>query len=105
MVLEPEVVVHSVQSRLVEVVAPGPVGPVGPVGTIDSAGLISDARLSHHQATAASIWTITHNLGKNPSVSIVDSAGDECEGEVRHISVNELVVSFSAAFTGRAFLN
>lgn len=59
----------------------------------------------HTQTVAAAVWTITHNLGKYPSVSIVDSANDEVIGEVRYTNTNEVVVTFSAAFSGKAFLN
>ena len=59
----------------------------------------------HNQPTPASQWTITHNLGKFPSVSIVDSANNEVIGEVEHTSDTQLIVRFSASFSGKAFLN
>ena len=59
----------------------------------------------HTQTVAAAVWTIIHNLGKYPSVSIVDSANDEVIGEVRYTNTNQVVVTFSAAFSGKAFLN
>jgi N-acetylneuraminic acid mutarotase len=59
----------------------------------------------HTQTIAAAVWTIVHNLGKYPSVSIVDSANDEVIGEVNYTNVNQVVVTFSAAFSGKAFLN
>lgn len=64
-----------------------------------------DANLEFNQTPASAVWTITHNLNKYPSVTVVDSAGDECEGSVNHISRNLLTITFSAAFSGRAFLN
>jgi len=65
----------------------------------------SDASFEFVQAQPADTWTINHNLGKFPSVTIVDTAGDEVEGNVNHISNTQVVLSFSAAFSGRAFLN
>lgn len=59
----------------------------------------------HTQAIPAISWEITHNLGKFPSVSIVDSANSEVIGEVVYNSNNQLTVSFSAAFSGKAYLN
>lgn len=59
----------------------------------------------HEQAVAAATWTVNHGLGKFPSVTVVDSAGEECEGEVQHTSASQCVLTFSAAFSGRAFLN
>lgn len=64
-----------------------------------------DLSYLHEQASASATWTITHNLGKYPSVTVVDSAGDECEGNVNHVSLTQTVITFSAAFAGRAFLN
>lgn len=57
------------------------------------------------QSTPSATWTINHDLNKYPSVSIVDSANDEVIGEVNYTSTTQVVVSFSAAFSGKAFLN
>lgn len=65
----------------------------------------ADVNFTHEQSSASDTWTIAHGLGKYPSITIVDSAGDEVEGNVNHVSVNQVVISFSAAFSGRAFLN
>ena len=65
----------------------------------------TDASFVHNESPASDMWTITHNLGKYPSVTIVDSANDEVEGNVNHISINQLTITFSAAFSGKAFLN
>jgi hypothetical protein len=35
----------------------------------------SDAYYRHVQSVAAAVWTVVHNLGKFPSVSVVDSTG------------------------------
>jgi len=59
----------------------------------------------HTQTVASSTWNITHNLNKFPSVSIVDSSNAEVIGEVEHTNANSLVVKFSAAFSGKAFIN
>ena len=59
----------------------------------------------HIQSTPAAVWTINHNLGKYPAVSIVDSANDEVMSEVNYTSTNHVVLTFSAAFSGKAFLN
>lgn len=69
-----------------------------------------DLTYVHDQAAPASQWTITHNLGKYPSVNVVDSAGTAIEGEVQYTSINQLVVSFYAggalaATAGFAYLN
>lgn len=64
-----------------------------------------DSNYVHDQTVASDLWSIQHDLGKYPSVTIVDSAGDECEGSINYVSLNLLTVSFSSAFSGRAFVN
>lgn len=60
----------------------------------------------HNQASAASSWTINHNLGYYPGgVSIIDSAGSKVYGDVTFVSENQLVVNFSAAFGGKAYVS
>jgi hypothetical protein len=59
----------------------------------------------HTQTLASATWTVIHNLGKHPSVSIVDSAEEEVIGEVQHTDANVLTIRFSAAFSGKAYLN
>lgn len=70
--------------------------------TIDSN---KDKNYYHDQAIPSDTWAIVHNLGKKPSVTVIDTAGTEVEGEVKHISLNEVKIMFSAAFSGNATLN
>lgn len=57
------------------------------------------------QQVASSVWVVVHNMGKFPSVSIVDTANDQVEGEVRYNSNNQLTITFTAAVAGKAYLN
>lgn len=50
-------------------------------------------------------FTITHNMGKYPAITVIDTAGDEVEGDYTYIDINTLVVSFSAPFSGKVVLN
>lgn len=59
----------------------------------------------HDQQTASATWNVTHNLNKYPSVSIVDTAGDEVIGEVHFNNANSITITFTAAFSGKAFIN
>lgn len=59
----------------------------------------------HIQGVASSEWTIFHGLGKHPSVDVFDSAGDQVEGDVRHMDENQLLILFSSPFAGVAYLN
>ena len=64
-----------------------------------------DKNFTYIQSTSAAVWTITHNLGKRPSIGVVDSAGTNVVGAVNHTSNNELTITFSSAFKGTAYLN
>ncbi len=59
----------------------------------------------HTQNAAASTWTVTHNLSKFPSVSVVDSGGTVVIGDVTYVDSNTLTIDFSAIFSGKAYLN
>lgn len=57
------------------------------------------------QQVPLAVWILQHNLGKYPSVTTVDSSGEEVIGSVRHDDVNQVTITFSAAFSGSAFFN
>lgn len=64
-----------------------------------------DKNFIYTKDTPDTIWDITHNLDKYPSVTIVDSAGSVVMGDITYVSKNNLKVTFSAAFGGTAYLN
>lgn len=90
----------------------GPQGPIGPVGAQgaqgpqgpqgDPSGPVS---YTHTQYSAASTWSITHNLGYKPNVTVSDSAGTIIEGEIAYPTSSTIVLSFSSAFAGTAYLS
>jgi len=59
----------------------------------------------HSQSTIAASWIVTHNLGFFPNVTVIDSGGATCEGDVGHIDINTLTIQFSGGFTGTAYLS
>lgn len=59
----------------------------------------------HDQQVASLTWVITHNMNKYPAVNIVDTANDEVVGDVKYNSLNQITISFTAAFSGKAYLN
>lgn len=63
------------------------------------------SRYVHNQPSPASTWNITHNLKMYPSVTIVDSSGTHVMGEVTYDSLNTAIVSFTSAFSGKAYLS
>lgn len=64
-----------------------------------------DQTYVHVQNTPATIWVVVHNLGKHPSVSVVDSAGTAWIAEVSYTDVNTLEIRHAAPFSGKAYLN
>lgn len=61
---------------------------------------------THEQGVAAATWTVTHNMGFFPSVTVVDSAGTAVAGaDVTYIDTNTLTIGFGAAFGGKAYLS
>lgn len=60
---------------------------------------------THNQTTSSATWVIDHNMGKRPSVTVVNSAGQSVIGSVTYNSINQLTVEFKNPFKGKAYLN
>ena len=73
--------------------------------TSSELGLTGDKHFVFIKSTPDSVWDITHDLDKYPSVTIVDSAGSVVIGDITYTSKSTLTVTFSAAFSGKAYLN
>ena len=78
-------------------------GTKGDVGTIND--LVSRVSYEHTQGATSNSWTINHNLGFKPNVTVVDSAGNIVEGEITYTNSNSLTVSFQSSFSGYAYLS
>lgn len=59
----------------------------------------------HDQILPKKIWTIHHDLDCFPSVTIIDSANRVVIGEIQYLNKNEVILSFTAEFSGKAYLN
>ena len=59
----------------------------------------------HDQQVASVTWVITHNMNKYPAVNIVDTANDDVVGDIKYNSLNQITITFTAAFSGKAYLN
>lgn len=107
----PAVAVVATPAQVVAAVcvdSPGPQGPRGlrgAQGVQGVPGTSGDMHYTHTQASAAAVWSIVHGMAKYPSVTVLDSAGDVCEGDIRYVNTNEILITFSAAFSGIAYLN
>ena len=57
------------------------------------------------QGVAATTWNITHNLNKFPSITVIDTGNTVVTGEYIYIDSNNVTLTFSAGFAGKAYLN
>lgn len=59
----------------------------------------------HNQTTVSDTWNIKHNLQKFPSITVIDTAGTQVIGKIEYVDENNIKLSFSSAFSGKAYLN
>ena len=65
----------------------------------------ADKHFEFTQGTPSTQWDIVHNLDKFPSISVVDTADTTVIGSYEYITKNRVILNFSDAFAGKAFLN
>jgi hypothetical protein len=105
-IVEPQPSVTAVED-VISVVSVGTLGPPGPRGADGPPGAAGSAPQAyvHDQAVPASSWTVLHSLGYYPNVTVVDTLGRVVVGDVSYPDIGNVVLTFSAAFSGRAFLS
>jgi hypothetical protein len=54
---------------------------------------------------ALSTWTILHNMGKRPAVTVIDTSGNVITGQVVYNSDHQITIYFSPAVAGTVYLN
>jgi len=99
----------------------GPAGPQGPPGNLP-AGTQNDVltydeeseswfasktplRYVYTQQAALATWSITHNMGYMPSITVIDSGGNEVEGNIVYNDIDTLTLMFSSEMSGTAYLS
>lgn len=60
---------------------------------------------THNQMVPSLTWVIEHNLGFYPNVTAFSSADEQVFGDITHIDVNKLTITFSGALAGKAHLS
>lgn len=68
-------------------------------------GIIEDKNFVYTQAVSSDVWEIQHNLDKYPSITIVDSGNSVVIGEIVYIDKNNVRITFTSAFSGKAYFN
>jgi hypothetical protein len=83
-----------------------PVTPSNICSVIDLKELLNNrATFIFSQLTPLSVWTITHNLGEYPSVTIVDLNNNVIIGDITYINNNVVSITFLTPVVGYAYLN
>lgn len=80
--------------RIVQSASPLPVSGGGGGGV----------RMTYVPPTASITWLIPHSLGFNPQVTILDTPGNVVYGNITHLDLNTLSISFTVPFYGKAEL-
>jgi hypothetical protein len=65
----------------------------------------SDKSYVFVQGVPATTWTIQHDLQKFPSITVIDTADTVVIGQYTYINNNNVALTFSAGFAGKAYLN
>ena len=65
----------------------------------------ADKHFEYERLAPSTSWSISHNLGKRPSIQIIDHDGDTVIGQYNHVDNNTLIITFSSPTAGVATLN
>lgn len=81
---------------------PGSVGPMGPPGPPGPGG---GSSYIHDQIAVSDVWVVVHNLGRYPSVTVVDSGDTVIVPDVHYDSSNQVTIVFGSSTSGKAYLS
>ena len=73
--------------------------------TLESLSNVVDKTFIFVQSIPITVWNITHNLEKFASVTVVSDQNQVMIGNVEYINSNQVQLTFSAAFSGKAYFN
>jgi len=62
------------------------------------------SEFTYSQIIPSNVWTINHSLNKYPVVVVVDSGNTVFIGDISYTDLNNLVITFSSSFGGKAYL-
>lgn len=83
---------------------PGATGSQGPQGIQGPAGP-GPTTYTFTQGTPSASWVVAHNLGRYPSVSVIDSGDSIIIPNIHFDSANQVTIGFGSATSGKAYLN
>ena len=73
--------------------------------TSEELGIVCDKTFAYNQAISSNVWEIKHDLDKYPAITVVDSGGSVVIGEIVYIDKNNVRITFTSAFSGKAYFN
>lgn len=76
----------------------------GASGSLVRLNAATAAPFSYTQSVPAEVWTIAHNLGRIPAVTVTGSGGSPVIGDVQNLNLNVVRISFKLAISGIAIL-
>jgi len=96
--VEPSSMVQSVNGKIGHVVLDYPDINTSPVNHV---------RYVHTQSSVSNDWTITHNLGFFPSVTILDNENPPriIEADIRYLNTNSVRIIMNTSMSGIAYLS
>lgn len=80
----------------------------GTITNNETVVISSSVAVDRHHRTGVmdgDIWQIEHNLGKYPSITVVDTANNVIYGEVNYNDFNNVTITFTSSVTGYAYFN
>lgn len=69
------------------------------------AGGTADKNYVHTQGAPSATWTVTHNLNKLASVTVVDSGDTAVIPDIHYDSASQVTLTFGSPTTGKAYCN
>jgi hypothetical protein len=87
---------------------PGPAGAQGPQGDVGPPGPMGPpggASFTFQQDVPSALWSVTHDLNRFPSVTVVDTGGSEVWPDVHYLDAMSVDLAFGSPTTGRAYFN
>lgn len=71
---------------------------------IEQSDPVNHVKYVHTQAAIASSWTINHNLGFFPNVTVLDNSNRILETYIEYNNINTATIIMNSAASGKAFL-
>jgi hypothetical protein len=84
------------------IIPPEPVVPESPSSILTVRNNVRSVQ--YDQIDPRATWTITHNFGYRPSVEVFNSAWEEIDADVIHLTKNSLRINFTLPISGYARL-